>query len=80
ATGAGLVTLGIMIVCLSPLLLAAASLLGLFSEPKDAEISVVLVDELSRFPATPTTGSSAPPQLNSPTSNRSPPLPPSSLT
>ncbi|HTN75333.1 MAG TPA: hypothetical protein VL096_08805, partial [Pirellulaceae bacterium] len=60
ATGAGLVTLGIMIVCLSPLLLAAASLLGLFSEPKDAEIGVVLVDKLSRFPETTPAASSAP--------------------
>ena len=55
ATGAGLVTLGLLLVCLAPLLLAAASLLGLFAEPKAAEIGVVLADELSRVATTPTT-------------------------
>ena len=48
ATGSGLVTLGLMIACVSPLLLGAAALYGLFTEPKDTEISVVLADELAR--------------------------------
>lgn len=48
ATGSGLVTLGLLIACLSPLLLGAAALYGLFTEPKDTEISVVLADELAR--------------------------------
>lgn len=48
ATGSGLVALAVMIACLSPLLLGAAALFGLFTEPKDTEISFVLADELAR--------------------------------
>ncbi len=46
AMAGGLVTLGLLIACLAPLVLAAASLAGLFIEPTDEELSDVLVDEL----------------------------------
>lgn len=44
--GSGLVALGLLMACLSPLLLAAASLAGLFTEPTAAELDEALADEL----------------------------------
>jgi hypothetical protein len=48
AAGAVIAALVVMIACLSPLVLAAASMLGLFFEPRDGEVTVVAADELVR--------------------------------
>lgn len=46
AIGSGLVILGLILACLSPLVLAGISLLGLWREPTREEEGQVLVEEL----------------------------------
>ncbi len=46
ATGQGLVALALIIACLAPLVLAAASLFGQYTEPTEGEVCSVLLEEL----------------------------------
>lgn len=46
ATAGALVTVGLIIACLAPLFVAGAALVGLFTEPRQGETSLVLVEEL----------------------------------
>lgn len=46
AVGQGLVALAILLTCLSPILLAAASLFSQYAEPTEGEVCAILIDEL----------------------------------